>query len=305
VCFSNLDAPKIKEREIEWCDVYGKSNYIPDQAPPQFTDKVFTTGPAVPVRLTGAFRAATLSLRTFAQCLPDRRRIRSAREHFANWRRQYRYRLFEAGYEPEPCSPDYVFFSSTIWKEEPETNQFRANFMAACQALPGLKFQGGFMPRTQNDVPGFERFTVPQHYSHAQFVANTKRSVVAFNTPSVFGCNPWRTAEFTCMGKAIVSTPLHRPMPAPLVHGEHAHFVDGSVESLRQAIQKIRTDTAYREHLEKNARTYYLAHLQPRRMLERIIEFARARAHRTPDSQPLPSLAPPPADPSLSMGKTG
>jgi hypothetical protein len=296
VCYSNLDAPKIKQREIEWCDVYAKANYIAEEVPADAAHKVVVAGPQVPVRLCGPAQAIARALWTLILCASDPKRVQSVRTHFANWWRQYKYRLPEPEYGPGPCSPDYAFYSSSLWKDEPQTNTFRAHFMEACQSVEGLRFEGGFMPRPRNDMPGFERFTVPQHWTHRQFVANTKRSVVAFNTPSVFGCNPWRTAEFTCMGKAIISTPLHRPLPAPWEHGRHAHFVEGSVGSIREAIQLIRKEADYRAHLERNARAYFDEHLAARRVLERILQFGFQReqsrtsqAHsftslRTPDS---------------------
>ena len=43
------------------------------------------------------------------------------------------------------------------------------------------------------------------------------------------------------MGKAIISTPLTREMPSPLVHGKHVHFVN-SVEEIYDAVVKINSE---------------------------------------------------------------
>ena len=272
VALDQLDVPKLNERALQWCDVYSKSNLHPEMVPPAQSAKIHLTGPCFPVRFCGPVAAVSNACRNFALRPPNGWKVKKIREHFANWWRQSRYRLPESAYSPEPCQPGYVFFSSTIWKTEPECNQYRTRFMEACRTLPGLRFEGGFMPRPANDVPGFEAYTVTTKYSHAQYVAKTKQSTVAFNTPSVFGCNPWRTAEFMAFGKAIISTPLLRPLPTPLVHGENVHFVDGSLESIREAVGMLYKDADYRHRLERGTREYFLKYLRARSILERILK---------------------------------
>jgi glycosyltransferase involved in cell wall biosynthesis len=108
------------------------------------------------------------------------------------------------------------------------------------------------------------------------YLPRVQRSMVAFNTPAVHGCHGWKLGEYLALGKAIVTTPLLRALPAPLVHGEHAHIVDGSVESLCEAITLLREDRGYRMRLERGARAYFDQYLAPRRVIERLIEAARA-----------------------------
>ena len=287
ICLDHIDIPRTIERGLEWCDVYGKSNVDPATVPPAHAAKVLITGSCIPFRVCGPRRGLLTAAWTYALCLPDFKRIKSPREHFANWWRQYKYRLSQPTYVPASYTPGYVFFSATIWKSEPECNRFRANFMEACRTTPGLRFEGGFMPRPRNDVPGFERYTTDHKRSHGEYVANTKRSTVAFNTPSVFGCNPWRLAEFLAMGKAMISTPLIRELPAPLTHGENVHFVDGSLESIREAVRLLLQDAEYRQHLERGARTYYLSYLKPERIIQRILAFAAQQKNLDPSTLPL------------------
>jgi hypothetical protein len=278
VYIDHADDSNLSIEAIEWCDVYGKVNLELSKVPPDYAAKVLPLGPSFPFRFWGSLASAALALRSFALC---RARLPSVKEHFANWRRQYKYRHPESAYEPGRSEADYIFFSSTIWKREPQCNLYRSRYVEACRALEGVRFEGGFLPRWRNDVPGYEQYTVTPRPSHREYLRNTKRSAVVFSTPAVKGCHGWKLGEFLAMGKAIVSTPLSREVPAPLAHGEQIHFVDGSPESIQEAVRRICRDADYRRHLENNARAYYLEYLQPRRVIERLLSSARSRLHQT------------------------
>ena len=71
----------------------------------------------------------------------------------------------------------------------------------------------------------------------------------------------------------IISTKNSNVLPSPLIHGKHIHFVDGSKESIKQAITEILANSQYRKTLEKNARKYYLKYLSPNSVIQRIIDF--------------------------------
>ena len=72
------------------------------------------------------------------------------------------------------------------------------------------------------------------------------------------------------MGKAIISTPLLREMPAPLIHGENIHFVSSDKE-LFEAVRLINQDEKYRKKLEDGARRYYEQWLSPEVVIRRVI----------------------------------
>ena len=70
------------------------------------------------------------------------------------------------------------------------------------------------------------------------------------------------------LGKAILSTPLSNDLPAPLVEGEHIHFVDvTSPTALGDAIRLLLSDKAYRQHLEKNIHRYWCDYGTPQASL--------------------------------------
>ena len=73
------------------------------------------------------------------------------------------------------------------------------------------------------------------------------------------------------MGKAIISTPLTRDMPAPLEHGKHVHFVNSPGE-IYDAVIKINSDEDYRKQLEEGARKYYDQWIAPEVVIQRLLE---------------------------------
>ena len=266
LCIDALDGSKVEEALMGWCDVYAKINVDPGSKWAGANGKLMCIGPSFGIRVFGAAQTllhAAATLRYF-------RTIRQKREHLATYFRQWAYRLPEPEYQPAVSRADYVFFTGSLWKREPETNRHRASFIRACKSLTQVTFEGGFAPRERKDVPGFEDITVQRRYSFREYVSKIKLSAVAFNTPAVLSCHGWKLGEFLALGKAIVSTPPVRALPAPLVHGEHLHLVDGSEASIREAVERIIEDGAYRRKLERNARQYYEQFLSPEAVVRRL-----------------------------------
>ncbi len=195
------------------------------------------------------------------------------REHIANHWRQYKHRLPLSEYYSAPSEHEYIFFVGSVWKREAQTNEYRALFMDVCRSIPGLRFEGGFPPRSDQFQP-YEHLLMSQRVPFTEYIEKTKKSAVAFNTPAVHGCLGWKLAEFLALGKAIISTDVGRVLPAPLVHGENVHFVDGSEASIREAVKRITSDDSYRAKLEAGAREYYESYLAPRRVIERVVHAA-------------------------------
>ena len=121
-------------------------------------------------------------------------------------------------------------------------------------------------------LDGYKDFLYKKRISMQEYINETKRSFVVFNTPSVAGCHGWKLPEYLCMGKAIISTPLSREMPGEgLVHGENIHIVN-STEEIREAISQIRDDKTYRQRLMEGAKKYYEDYLAPEVVIQRIID---------------------------------
>jgi glycosyltransferase involved in cell wall biosynthesis len=142
--------------------------------------------------------------------------------------------------------------------------------------MKGIRFEGGLSPRrsARGDrnfrATGYEPH-LSRRFTPLEYLEKTRASAVVLNNPAYEGCHSWRLAESLALGKAIISTPIVRELPAPLVHGTHLHCVDGSVESFRSAIGMICGDADYRARLETRARAYYEEYLAPTAVVRRIL----------------------------------
>lgn len=276
VYISAGDHPTFDLEALEWCDVYGKVNCDRSRVPRELVQKVLPIGPSFGIRAWSARRTIELAHATFSAS----GRRSGYRAHFAPYIIQYRRRLPLWAYRPVPSEPDYVFFTSWLWKKHPEANPMRAKFMRACREQGDLRFEGGFAPRRRRDVPGFEDISAPRRYPLREYLEKMGRSAFAFNSPAVHGCHGWKLGEFLALGKAIISTPLSWELPAPLVHGHHLHFVDGSDDAIREAILLLRSDGEYRRRLEKAARAYFDEHVSPTAVTDQLHAHGRSERAR-------------------------
>jgi len=259
-------------RAIDWCDVYGKVNLGWSDLPRQYTHKCLPIGPSFPIRLWSRGKSIRMGLMNYH---PRAQGIKHARKHFSDYVRQFRDRLPLAEFVPGQVRENYIFFSATIWREAeaPGTNQCRSSFMTACKSFPGLEFEGGFSPmRPCERLSLYSEHIAPKRYPLSEWLAKIKRSVIAFNTPAVWRSHTWKLAEYLALGKAIISMPIERELPVPLVHGQDVHFVDGSPESCAEAIRMIAENRDYRTHLEQNAYRYYLTYLSPAKVIARLLD---------------------------------
>jgi hypothetical protein len=268
------DMPELDPAALAWADVYGKVNLDRDLVPRGYEDAVVPIGPSHALKLWSLPRSLAMAWRTerAGGLLCGRR------EHVRRFYLQASRRLEHSAYEPGRAEAGYAFYNGWLWAKHPEANGPRAEFMRACQALaPEIRFEGGFTPRRRDDVPEFADVTASRTYTLAEYLERIKRSAVVFNNPAAHHCLGWKLAEFLRLGKAIVTLPLSREMPAAVVHGEHVHVVDGTLEAIQDAVRLITRDEEYRRHLERGARSYYLEHLTPRRVLDRLATRALDR----------------------------
>jgi hypothetical protein len=259
------DGSGINQEALNWCDVYAKVNLDPHTKHP----KLFPIGPSFGIRFLSLGWAGLWALRSFCAA---RSVIKSARQHFGEYYHQAVRREPEEAYFQGPSNPGRVFFISSLWKKEPEANELRANFIRACKSTKNLRFEGGLV--TKSGVGGFDDVAVQGRISLAEYIEKTRHSLAVFNTPAVAGCLGWKLAEYLALGKAIISTPLKKELPAPLEHGRHLHFVEGSAKSISDALELMQKDETYRRRLEDGAREYYETYLSPAKVVSRVLHRA-------------------------------
>lgn len=276
------DVAKIFEDRYEWCDVYAMVNPKKEQL--EQYPKAMAIGPEFGIALSGKMSTVLQSMRRYWQgrkynSIPYKLYLRDYL--YTNIRRRS-LMVYEGAL---PVRKNYIFHASTLWYNEfawTNTNMYRGEFLKACKKA-GLEIEGGLFylgesPAILKEMPDYARykteykdFIYEQRLSIDDYILKTKESVVVFNTPAVCECHGWKLAEYLCMGKAIISSPLSRELPSPLVHGEHVHFVS-SADEIYDAIIKIKTDIDYRHHLEQGARAYYEQWLAPKVVIQRIVK---------------------------------
>ena len=265
---SFADSAAVNPSGLEWARVYGMVN-VREEDVERHTN-LRAIGPTFGVRLrSGSLTARHIVSSWRANAWRDRPR---AAAHVGTVLRNRHRRTTIERYVPREGEADYVFYTAWPWAKHPDVNPPRARFIEACRRAPGLTFEGGFAPRRRNDVPLAIPLSAPRRYRITEYLDKVARSAVAFNNPAVHGCHGWKLGEYLALGKAIITLPLTRALPAPLEHGVHVHVVDDSPASLDDALGRLRRDHAYRRSLEVNARGWYEEHLAPKRVASRFLK---------------------------------
>ena len=155
-----------------------------------------------------------------------------------------------------PDIGQFVFFSSRIWKKEPEANNLRAAFIKFCKSDKRIKFQGGFIPRSDGHNFGFDDEISSTKYSPKTFSKLSSKSMLALNNPAVCGAVSWRLAEYLNYGLFILSFPFKVELPIELRQDKEVHFVT-SPDEYKSVLDKILDKPQYHKSLSVSAKEYF------------------------------------------------
>lgn len=318
------DDPDLPEEGLQWCHTMGKVNLDSASLSEELRNRVVCLGPIFPFRVWNGPESMAHGL---ANLLRANSRLRSYESdipsqypklgtmplcavlHLKQYVKIGFQRLPLDSFRPGITESDYVYFSSAIWPEDSPVaayaeanrvaNAARLEFARACKENPTLRLEGGIFMRPGYVVRAYEGLTHSQTDGHHQYISKTKASCVVFNVPSVKWCHSWKLGEYLALGKAIISLPIVRDLPAPLEHGVHVHYVDGSASAMREAIALIAGDDEYRRTLEQNARGYHERYLAPASMMQRLLAEDQRLVATRPASTPRAASAIPP-EPTLN-----
>lgn len=264
------DSYVIDEAALEWCDVYGKININDEKSPLSEHPKVVSIGPGFGLRLYSKPKTWRLAFANYSKAW---RRVPDKRRFFADY-----YSLLKRQdmdyYQKSLSKKDYIFFAGTLWKKEYETNRFRANYIKACRRLKGVEFEGGFAPRSRDDMDGFAGLAMEKNVPMTDYLLKIKESAAVFNTPVIMDCHGWKLGEFMAMGKAMVATPIKNRLPVALEHGVNIHTVSGEENEIFEALELLTSDDVYRQKIESNIHAYFKAHISPEKTLELLLQKA-------------------------------
>lgn len=265
----------------EWCNVYGKVNPTEEQC--STLDKLLPLGPEFGIQLYSKFSTMVLAIKNYLKGRSSS--CRSFKDYLGNYAYSFiRRRRMEQFETPAVVRTNYIFHASTLWYNEfawTNTNKYRGEFLKAC-AKAGMEIEGGLYylgesPDVLREMPDYAKykteykdFIYTKRLSMDDYIRKTKESVFVFNTPSVCECHGWKLAEYLCMGKAIISSPLTRVLPGPgLEHGRNVYFVH-KPEEIGEAVNTLMHDSDLRHHLEQGAQEYYTRWIEPTAVIKEI-----------------------------------
>lgn len=268
------DFRMISEELYDWCDVYGSVNANFAKIPERFRGKLVALCPSFGIRCWSFPRALHKAV-----ALSGAARI-PLKKHYGKYYRMLKRPRYEDYAVPSrQHEPDarYVFSVSTLWYDDEwngndvGVNARRANFIRACRELNEVRFEGGLVsqgPGRSSD----ELFSdcLCGGVAMGEWMNKTKRSALVFNTPSFWGCHGWKLGEYLAMGKCIISTPLTNDLPEPLEHGVNIHFVDNSIEAMKDAVGFILNHPEYAKQLACGAKDYWNGFGSPTATMERL-----------------------------------
>lgn len=259
------DSRIINDAALIWSDIYGKINIDPTM---KLDQKIVSIGPGFGIRIYSLMETLWYAVTNAVKSID---RIPNARKFFSDYKAQYK-RPKLSDYKVINTSGNYVFFMASLWKDEKITNKYRSNFVRSSLSNKAIDFEGGFAPRTKNDIKGYEELTTTSRISMKDYLDKITLSVVAFNTPAVKDCHGWKFAEYLCLGKAIISTPLLRQMPKDITDGDQFLITSGDEGDITQKMNNIVSHPKLKQQLEHNSRLYYDTYLAPEKVILKLID---------------------------------
>lgn len=274
ICIDSRDQSDLWMDQLNWCDVYGKVNYNKTSIPETHKNKVLAIGPSFGIKIWSFTKTFVVAIIHFIRF---RKQISSNKVYISNYLAQSKREYLERYYEkPEnnTTTKKYVFFASTLWKNEMDTNTFRANFINACLKNDEIEFEGGFVPRSDGNNLGFDGLITNAMYTMSAYLNRIKKSDIVFNTPAVLNCHGWKLGEFLAMGKVILSTSFYNQMPVKLVDKDNILFLDKANENeMSQKLHEILHSENLQLHLKNQSKLYFQTYLQPKKVIERMFEM--------------------------------
>ena len=195
---------------------------------------------------------------------------RDKRKYLGCWKRMLQRPQLQE-YYPQDSQENYIFHLSTLWQSDEwnrnneGVNYRRALFIRACKAMKGeLLFDGGLVTSRSDESIALFSDCLSKRVPTHECLKKTIASTIVFNTPAYWDCHGWKLGEYMALGKAILSTHLSNDLPAPLINGQHIHYVDvTSPSELQSAIRLLIKDKTYRHELEKNIHQYWCSYGTP------------------------------------------
>ena len=258
---------------LKWADVYGKVNYLSENLPEKYADKIKPVGANFGIAIFGKNKWQALFHCT-RNYLKSRKRLKVS---FGSYLSPYLwlYKRHDIQWEngESKIGSKSIFMVSRYWKGQPWVNQARINFIRACKSLEQeglIKFIGGMVPDTiDNDCP--DDVLMEKEIPMSDYIKNLDDSLLVFNTPAYHHCHGWKLPEYLSQGKIILSTPFVNELPTEMCHGRNIYFCDSNQEAIYKALKILIKDTQLRQRLEQGSIDYWRDFASPESCIKHFI----------------------------------
>lgn len=169
---------------------------------------------------------------------------------------------------------NYIFFSSSIWKNESETNTLRAAFIRYCKSDKRIVFEGGFIPRKDGNNFNFQDELNQVKYAPKVFSKLSKKSKIVLNNAAVCGAVSWRLAEYLNQSLFVLSFPFKIELPVPLTHKKDVHFIEETVE-FKEVFDKVLSNSDYHKKTAQSGKAYFSEYCTPKAQAQYIVKNLR------------------------------
>lgn len=256
----NDDPVKIIQELYELASIYFVTNKLIESECYQ-QQKVKPLFPHYPVNISGLY-LKLFGMQLFRFLKP----MEIARQLYIYYRRPtYKKEKYKS------IKDNYVFFSSNIWKKEPETNAIRAAFIRYCKQDSRIKFEGGFIGRSDGNNFDFENEINIVKYSPKVFSKLSAKSLVVLNNPAVCDAVSWRLAEYLNQGLFVLSFPFKITLPIALEHENNMHFIE-DVKEFKSVFDSVFLTPTYHEKVSENGKLYFDTYCTPEAQSNYIIQ---------------------------------
>lgn len=256
----NRDPVGVNEFLYEKADLYFATNKLLNNASYN-QDKVRPLFPHYPINIV------SLYLRLFRVKLFTKLKPRDFAREIYVLRNRPKYKLQGDKYK----FSNYVFFAGSTWKKEPWANEIRAQFIQACKAHPKIKFEGGFIPRSDGDNFGYDKELNIRKYSPTEFSEFSANSLISLNNPAVLGAVSWRLADNWNNSSFVLSFPFAIDLPVSLTANEEICYIENS-EQFEELLDKIITNPDYHKKIATGGKIYFDKFCTPQAQAKYVVE---------------------------------
>lgn len=256
----NDDPIGVVQELYDLCSLYFVTNKLKDH-PSYSQEKVKPLFPHYPVAI------CSLYISLFGMNLFRFLKLKEvARQIYIQWRRpRFENKKFKN------VTNRFVFFSSNIWKKETVTNTIRAEFIRFCKQDDRIKFEGGFVPRSDNNNLGFDEEVNKVMYSPKIFSKLSAQSLIVLNNPAVCDAVSWRLAEYLNHGLFILSFPFKIELPVDFEHQQNMHFIQDA-KDYKSVLDRILNEVGYHEKIAMEGKKYFDNYCTPQAQVRYVMK---------------------------------